>query len=101
VITIASPPEQKWAEIVADLEKLAEFNLERDGADKRPDTPSLAAAGLTAADLTRLGGRLSTEDLLSLSLTEIESKPVFEYGRAKATISSFKTRRRVNRRPHS
>jgi chromosome segregation protein len=75
----AADPEQKWAEIVADLEKLAEFNLERDGADKRPDTPSLAAAGLTAADMTRLGGRLSTEDWLSLSLTEIESKPVFEY----------------------
>lgn len=75
----ADDPEQKWTEIVGDLEKLAEFNLERDGADKRPDTPSVAAAGLTAADLTRLGGRLSTEDWLSLSLTEIESKPVFEY----------------------
>jgi chromosome segregation protein len=78
-VIAADDPEQKWAEIVGDLEKLAEFNLERDGADKRPDTPSLAAAGLTLADLTRLGGRLSTEDWLSLSLTEIESKPVFEY----------------------
>jgi type III restriction enzyme len=78
-IVAAGDPEQKWAEIVADLEKLAEFNLERDGADKRPDTPALAAAGLTAADLARLGGRLSTEDWLSLSLTEIESKPEFEY----------------------
>ena len=78
-ISAAGDPGQKWAEIVGDLERLAEFSPERDGADKRPDTPSLAAAGLTAADLTRLGGRLSTEDWLSLSLTEIESKPVFEY----------------------
>jgi chromosome segregation protein len=78
-IVAAADPEQKWVEIVADLEKLAEFNLERDGADKRPNTPSLAAAGMTAADLARLGGRLSTDDWLSLSLIEIDSKPVFEY----------------------
>lgn len=78
-ITTAEDREQKWTEIIADLEKLAEFDLERDGADKRPQAPALSAAGLTAADLNRVGGRLSTGDWLSLSLTEVESAPVFEY----------------------
>ena len=75
----ADDPEQRWKEIVDDLEKLAEFDPERDGADRRPETPALTAAGMTAADLNRIAGRLSPDDWLSVSLVEIESKPVFEY----------------------
>jgi len=75
----AGDRERQWQATIIDLEKLAEFNLERDGPDKRPATPTLSAAGWTVADLNRVGGRLTTEDWLSLSLSEIESVPVFEY----------------------
>jgi chromosome segregation protein len=78
-ITSAEHPEQRWQQIIDDLEKLAEFDLERHGADRRPDTPALAAAGLTGADLNRMGARLPTDGWLALSLIQIERKPVFEY----------------------
>jgi type III restriction enzyme len=75
----ADDPEQRWKEIVDDLEKLAEFDQERDGLERRPYTPALTAAGLTSADLNRIAARLSPDDWLSVSLVEIESRPVFEH----------------------
>ena len=78
-ITSAEHPEQRWQQIIDDLEKLAEFDLERHGADRRPDTPALAAAGLTGADLNCIGARLPTDGWLALSLIQIERKPVLEY----------------------
>ena len=65
--------------MLADLEKLAEFDEERDGADKRPDAPALSRAGLTAANLDGIGRSLKPDGWLSLSLTPIKSEPVFEY----------------------
>jgi type III restriction enzyme len=78
-ITGAKSPEQQWLQIIDDLERLAEFNLERDGADQRPNTPALAACGLAVSDLNRIAARLSLDDWISLSLLQIERKPVFEY----------------------
>ncbi|MGO9170753.1 MAG: TrlF family AAA-like ATPase [Rhodomicrobium sp.] len=75
----ADEPENRWKEIVDDLEKLGEFDPQRDGSERRPETPALTAAGMTPADLNRIAGRLSSDDWLSLSLVEIGSKPVFEY----------------------
>jgi energy-coupling factor transporter ATP-binding protein EcfA2 len=72
-------PELRWKEIVDDLEKLAEFDPQRDGSERRPETPALTAAGMTPADLSRIAGRLTPDAWLSLSLVEIASKPVFEY----------------------
>ena len=68
-----------WRGILADLEKLAEFDEERDGVDKRPDAQVLSRAGLTAANLDGIGRSLSPTSWLSLSLTPIKSEPVFEY----------------------
>ena len=68
-----------WRGMLADLEKLAEFDEERDGADKRPDAPALSRAGLTAANLDGIGRSLKPDGWLSLSLTPIKSEPVFEY----------------------
>ena len=68
-----------WRGILADLEKLAEFDEERDGADKRPNAPVLSRAGLTAANLDGIGRSLKPDGWLSLSLTPIKSVPVFEY----------------------
>ena len=61
-----------------DLEKLAEFDAERESSD-RPETPSLIASGLTTAELSRIGGALKTDGWLALSLIPINSVPVFEY----------------------
>lgn len=68
-----------WKEILANLEILAEFDEERDGVDKRPDTPTLTKIGLTPTNLDSIGRRLKSDDWLNLSLTPIKSKPVFEY----------------------
>lgn len=45
-ITSSSDPFLQWNALLADLEKLSEFDTERDGADRRPDTPTLFASGL-------------------------------------------------------
>lgn len=68
-----------WRGILADLEKLAEFDEERDGADKRPEAPVLSGAGLTETNLDGIGRSLRPDDWLTLSLTPIKSEPVFEY----------------------
>ena len=68
-----------WRGMLADLERLAEFDEETDGADKRPDAPVLSSAGLTAANLDGIGRSLKSDGWLSLSLTPIKSEPVFEY----------------------
>ena len=81
-ISGASTPEAAtalWRGMLADLEKLAEFDEERDGADKRPDVPVLSKAGLTDANLGRIDRSLKPDDWLTLSITSIKSKPVFEY----------------------
>ena len=68
-----------WKGILADLEKLAEFDQERDGADKRPDAPALSRAGLTGANLDGIARSLKPDDWLTLSITPIKSEPLFEY----------------------
>lgn len=78
-ITAAPDPRVQWDALLVDLEKLAEFDVERDGADRRPETPVLAAAGLTATDLDRIGRSLKPEEWLNQALTPIKSAPVFEY----------------------
>ena len=65
--------------MLLDLGKLAEFDVDQDGANRRPETPRLAACGLTASEQDRLAGRLKSEEWLALSLTPIKSVPVFEY----------------------
>lgn len=78
-IAAAVEPAERLAALLTDLERLAEFDAERDGADKRPDTPTLSAIGFTAGELDRTARALKPEQWLSLSLTAIQSVPVFEY----------------------
>jgi chromosome segregation protein len=78
-ITTAAEPGEQWNALLADFEKLSEFDTERDGANRRPETPTLIAAGLTAANLDRVAGHLKPENWLTLALTPIKSIPVFEY----------------------
>jgi type III restriction enzyme len=78
-ITAASDAGARWNALLSDLETLAEFDVERDSTDRRPETPVLSAAGVTAGDLDRIARSLKPEDWLALSLTPIKSVPVFEY----------------------
>ena len=81
-ISCADTPETasaRWKGMLADLEKLSEFDEEKDGTDKRPDVPALSGAGLTGANLDGIGRILTADGWLTLSLTPIKSEPVFEY----------------------
>jgi type III restriction enzyme len=78
-IVEAENPQDRWARVLSELEQLAAFEPEKEGADLRPDTPSLAAAGLTATDLDRVARKLQSDDWLALSLIDVKSEPVFEY----------------------
>ncbi|MEQ1871363.1 MAG: TrlF family AAA-like ATPase [Vicinamibacterales bacterium] len=78
-IVRAANPAVQWPAILGDLERLAEFDTDKEGAERRPDAPSLIKAGLSAGDLERVAKALKPSDWLSLSLTPIRSIPVFEY----------------------
>jgi type III restriction enzyme len=78
-ITTAENPKEQWSRILDDLEALAAFDPDNEGSERRPETPALLAASLTAGDLDRIARKLSTDDWLALSLIDIRSEPVFEY----------------------
>jgi type III restriction enzyme len=66
-IAAASDAGIQWNAILSDLEKLAEFDTERDSTERRPETPVLAATGVPAGDLDRIARSLKPEAWLSLS----------------------------------
>lgn len=78
-ITTADNPQERWSRILDELETAAAFDADRDGSERRPDSPALSAAGLTPGDLDRVARKLSTDGWLALSLVAIKSEPVFEY----------------------
>ena len=78
-IVEAEDPQDRWSRVLAELEQLAAFDPEQEGADRRPDTPALAAAGLTGTDLDRIARKMQSDDWLSLSLIDVKSEPLFEY----------------------
>ncbi len=75
----ADQPRERWDAILAELELLAYFDAERDGSDRRPETARLSAAGFTPGDLERISRSLTAESWLVVSLTQINSVPVFEF----------------------
>lgn len=78
-IASATDPAAQWNALLLDLEKLAEHDVERDGTDRPPSVTALVAAGITTGEVTRIATALAAEDWLALSLTAIESVPIFEY----------------------
>ena len=87
---IAAPkPEAHWNALLNELEKLAEHDPERDGAERRPETPTLASIGLSSGDMDRVDRALKPEQWLTLSLTPIKSVPVFEYQSREAEYIPF------------
>ena len=78
-ITNSPDPAAQWNDLLLDLEKLADFDTDHDSPNRRPETTSLMACGLTDGEQNRLAGRLESEEWLALSLTPVKSVPVFEY----------------------
>ena len=75
----AEEPHKAWSGILEDLEYLASFDPDSEASDQSPECPFLSSAGATKGDCEKLARKLSSEDWLSLSLTEIGSMPHFEY----------------------
>lgn len=75
----ADDPHRTWLGTLEDLETLANFDPEKASTEHLPETPFLTSAGATRGDCEKLARKLSPEDWVSLSLTEIESEPHFEY----------------------
>ena len=67
------------ADILDELERLAEYDEKRDGLPLRPAAPTLVKLGLTAANLDGIARKLDLDDWLTLSLIPIVSEPVFEF----------------------
>jgi chromosome segregation protein len=78
-ITTATEPSAAWNASLADLDNLAEFDAERDGTERRPETLALSTVGFNTGDLDRIARGLNPEAWLMLSLTPIKSTPIFEY----------------------
>jgi len=70
---------ERWTGLLSDLEKLADFDPEKDSIERRPEAANLLRSGFVSGDVDRIGRSLSPEDWLNLSLTPIESTPIFEY----------------------
>lgn len=85
----AEDPHKAWIGIVEDLENLSNVDLDDDSSEHLPETPFLASAGATNSDCEKLARKLSSDDWLSLSLTEIESQPQFEYRSREGEYISF------------
>ena len=75
----AANADANWHAVLNDLERLAEFDGEKESTESRPTAPVLSALGFTQGDLERVARSLGTESWLSLSLTPIKSVPIFEY----------------------
>jgi type III restriction enzyme len=75
----ADDPHRSWLGTLEDLETLANFDPDKDSTEHLPETPFLTSAGATKGDCDKLARKLSSDDWLSLSLTEIQSEPHFEY----------------------
>ena len=78
-IVDANGPEERWKDVLTELELLAGYDAEREGAGERSDCPRLSAAGFTLGDLQKMGRLLTPEKWVTISLIRIESVPVFEY----------------------
>ena len=89
-ITAAQDPGAQWRAILSDLEKLADFDPQIEGAERRPDAPVLSAAGLSSSELDRITQKLTSEEWLGLSLIPVASSPVFEYRAREADYIPFR-----------
>lgn len=75
----ATNPDQRWNDVLAELESLAGYDAEESGEKHVPACPALTAAGLANADLIRIANRLNEDAWLDISLERLADQPAFEY----------------------
>jgi type III restriction enzyme len=79
LIKTANKPDEKWMEVLGELEGLAGYNLEERGDKNVPNCPELKASGFVNADLVRIASKLDEDAWLEISLERLEDQPEFEY----------------------
>lgn len=89
-VTNAADPKAAWLEALTELEALADYDAERGPSATRPNAPSLQRLGLSAGDIDRIAQFLTPENWLVLSLTPIESVPVYEFRAREGEYIPFK-----------
>lgn len=89
---IASAADSKvsWMAALTELEALAEYDAERGPPGTRPGAAALLGLGLNAGDIDRIAQHLTPENWLVLSLTPIESVPVYEFRLREGEYIPFK-----------
>jgi len=76
--TRADDPMERWAQVCAELEALAQVEKPIEPGASLPECP-LLSAHFTPADISRLANKITPEAWLDLRLAEIRSVPDFEY----------------------
>ena len=79
IVSKAADPHATWTEIVAELETLVDYSGGEQTSRSLRNVPVLTQRGFTAGELEETGPRLTPEEWLNLSLTELQDVPVFEY----------------------
>lgn len=78
-IKAADNPDQKWVDVLAELETLAGYDPEEIGEKNVPNCPNLKACGFANTDLLRIANKLTEDAWLEVSLQRLEDDPEFEY----------------------
>lgn len=89
-ITRAPDPRTSWVAALNELETLADFDAEAGPGGTRPSAVTLLGLGLNSGDIDRIAQHLSPENWLALSLTPIESVPVYEFRSREGEYIPFK-----------
>ncbi len=79
VIKSAANPDEKWNEVLAELEMLSSYDPQESGEKNVPKCPVLTASGFANADLLRIAGKLDEDAWLDISLERLADQPAFEY----------------------
>ena len=89
-ISNAPDPEASFVAVLDEFELLANYDAANALSGVRPATPALVMLGLNSGDLDRIAEKLTPENWLILSLTPIDSTPVYEFQSRDGVSISFK-----------
>jgi type III restriction enzyme len=77
-------------EILADLERLADYDATQEGAERMPTAPTLARLGFSPGDMKRIAEKIGPDDWLALLLTPLGDVPTFSYRAREGEYIPFK-----------
>lgn len=89
-IIAAADPKTAWLTALTELEGLADYDAERGPPGTRPGAVALLGMGLNAGDIDRIAQHFTPENWLVLSLTPIESVPIYEFRAREGEYIPFK-----------